>query len=296
MSNKYLTEPKKQSAFYTRTKKTKERRVNATPYSNFGQTRVVGNEVYYAVYSGNGKDGDPSSVEIDTESETGDKYGRPPHLEGSAGTSPTPDPISLDPSNPAEIPSFVISPIWIGFFVGVVVFTLMGITTITLGGLTIDLANEIGTKYDIIQSNVKNNNINQGTACMSCNPSGDPDGSYTLTIESVMNNNLNSPTGFTQFSPNGITIDNILFIGQDSSSANSNTGILFENDLGASENLFASVPGYITVPISTLTAFQLTQFCSAFTTQILFSFYDSMSTSFNLCVCNSQYQKCINLV
>ena len=196
---------------------------------------------------------------------------------------------------PDKIPGLSISPFWIGLMVAVIVMILMNIVTIVLGSLAIETANSIGKTYNLLKTNVANNNINTGTDCMSCDLSGDPDGSYKLTIESVMNNNPSSPTGLTQFSPNGIEIDNILFTDIDSSSTNSNTNILFENNLGASQNLVASVPGFITVPISSLTSFQLTQYCSSFTSEILFTYYISGSTSFNLCTCTSQFQKCINL-
>lgn len=170
------------------------------------------------------------------------------------------------------------------------------ITTIVLASLTIENGNNVADIYNEINKNIMLNNINNDDSCLTCAPSGDIDDSYISTITGVMNNDLTSlATGFTQFSPNGIELDNILFSTESVSSANSNTNILFENNYGASSNLYASVPGYITIPQSTMPFTQIVSYCASITgPQVMFANY--YNSNYKLCICSGVVPSCINLV
>lgn len=289
----YVSEPRQSSSFHNRDGGRFRTSGSQLSYSQYAQTKTVNGETYYAVPSGQDKK-EQYSTELESQTETGLAYSAPPRLAETSESPTDPPPIPVI-ATASTVPALAISPFWIGLMVAIIVIILMNVVTIVLGSLAIEASNGIHNKYKTIKTNVEDQSNNQISDCMSCDISGDPDGSYKATIESVMNNNVNVPTGFVQFSPNGIEIDNILFTNVDSSSANSNTNILFENTLGASQNLFSSVPGFVTVPISNLGGFQLTQYCSAIKWPILFTYYDSITVSFNLCTCTPLFQKCVNL-
>lgn len=180
---------------------------------------------------------------------------------------------------------------------GFIILTILAnVTTITLASLTIETANNIFSIKDTMIANIEFNNINQDSPCLNCQPTSGFEDDFTATITGVMNNDIISQTpNLIQFYPNGIEIDNILFSTEDVSSANSFTNILFENDVGASQNLFATVPGFITIPQTSMSAVQLNQYCSSITgVQIMFSNY--YANAFQVCICNNLGPSCINLV
>jgi len=280
MSNRFTFDSYKKPS---KSKKKTKKEQNPHEIYKKGESKQTNNGEYFLVPSG-----DKKSLDIEPESTASEDITDAPQSRSQTTAL-------FETSKPAT-DAIIVSPFWITFMGILILIICMNVAGIVLASLSIENANNIGNTYNTIKKNIQFNNFNENSDCITCDLSGDPDGSYTSTLTSIMNNNFGSvPTGFVQFSPNGIELDNILFTNLEVSSSNSNTKILFENDFGASENLFASIPGLVTIPQSTLNSFQLTQYCSNIQIPILFTIYNSLSTSFDICVCNNLFQKCVNL-
>jgi hypothetical protein len=193
------------------------------------------------------------------------------------------------PSNQVVKPDF--TAFWSIMLASFIFFMLMSISTAYLSGNSWVVNNNIHDQIKGIKANInasKNNEISSN--CLTCTDNGD--GTYTTIIKSVMDVPSLANTQFTT----GFSIDNIAFDTVDSNieSTNPNTLFLFDNNLGASNDIVSIPPGLISLPISSGILPSLCTSSYVFESSIYANI--DVSNNLNLCVCDTTNNYCFQLL
>lgn len=192
------------------------------------------------------------------------------------------------PSNQIVNPDFTV--FWSILMGTFIFFMLMSISTAYLSGNSWVVNNNINSQIKGIETNINDSKMNEITSqCLSCINNGD--GTYTTSIKGIMDVLGNTAIQFAT----GFSIDNIAFdpVRNDMESSDPTTLFLFDNDLGASNDLVSVPPGLISLPISSGVLLPLCTQSNVFESSIFANI--DVSNNLQLCVCDTTNNYCFQL-